>query len=171
MSRCPYKRGVTGRVTRPITKHSYNEYQTEIPLMGEIEIPRRSFLVNEQVDVYYIFLLSLSSTTCNHVYLQTRNSKNITGNLITKHRMSMSIELLVGYSPFKWHSVRAPLRVYYSTGWILTFINVNNKNKNFNNCNVTKNLCAENISVRAENKYTPHDEGRRELLKSVFYVK
>ena len=40
------------RVTRPITKHSYNEYQTEIPLMGEIEIPRRSFLVNEQVDVY-----------------------------------------------------------------------------------------------------------------------
>ena len=52
--RCPYKRGVTGRVTRPITKHSYNEYQTEIPLMGEIEIPRRSFLVNKQVDVYYI---------------------------------------------------------------------------------------------------------------------
>ena len=70
--------------------------------MGEIEIPRRgSFLVNEQVDVYYyIFLLSLS-ITCNHVYLQTRNSKNITGNSITKHRMSMSIELLVGYSPFK----------------------------------------------------------------------
>ena len=30
--------------------------------MGEIEIPRRSFLVNGQVDVYYIFLLSLSST-------------------------------------------------------------------------------------------------------------
>ena len=66
-----------------------NEHQTEIPLMGEIEIPRRSFLVNEQVDVYYIFLLSLS-ITCNHVYLQTRNSKNITGNSITKHRMSLN---------------------------------------------------------------------------------
>ena len=101
---------LTNEASRDSANHktrSDNEHQTEIPLMGEIEIPRRSFLVNEQVDVYYIFLLSLS-ITCNHVYLQTRNSKNITGNSITKHRMSMSIELLVGYSPFKWHSVWAP---------------------------------------------------------------
>ena len=94
---------LTNEASRDLSTHktrSNNEDQTEIPLMGEIEIPRRSFLVNEQVDVYCIFLLSLS-ITCNHVYLQTRNSKNITGNSITKHRMSMSIELLVGYSPFK----------------------------------------------------------------------
>ena len=127
---------------------SDNENQTEIPLMGEIEIPRRgSFLVNEQVDVYYyIFLLSLS-ITCNHVYLQTRNSKNITGNSITKHRMSMSIELLVGYSPFKWHSVWAP-RVLFCWLNVVTFINVNNKNKNFSTIVMWQKIfCAENIFV------------------------
>ena len=75
------------------------------------EIPWQSFLVDEQVDVYYFFLLSLRRT-CHHVYLQTRNSK--TSPDIQSQNRECQCQLNCLSDILLWTDILCELPVYYS---------------------------------------------------------
>ena len=75
------------------------------------EIPWQSFLIDEQVDVYYFFLLSLRRT-CHHVYLQTRNSK--TSPDIQSQNRECQCQLNCLSDILLWTDILCELPVYYS---------------------------------------------------------
>ena len=75
------------------------------------EIPWQLFLIDEQVDVYYFFLLSLRRT-CHHVYLQTRNSK--TSPDIQSQNRECQCQLNCLSDILLWTDILCELPVYYS---------------------------------------------------------